>query len=51
MKKEQKNRKISLRVYSETIRILKVSQLAEIAGGATTSDTCWSTVPEFCDIK
>lgn len=51
MKREQKNRKIPFRVCSETIRILKLSQLAEIAGGTNTSDLCWSTAPEFCDIK
>ena len=39
MKKDQKNKKCSLRLPSERIRLLSASQLAEAAGGTDSPKT------------
>lgn len=45
MKKDQKNKKSSPRVSSETIRLLNASQLADAAGGISTgAQTCGKNI-------
>jgi hypothetical protein len=42
MKKDRKNKKSSLQLSSEMIRLLSVSQLSEVAGGddSVSNNTC-----------